>query len=79
MLILFVFKAGIFKQSGFNNHFIIYLLGFTISTFYSLFLANLSWKLLTFSDEMLNAENANLRDRVCELERKVQSQEDELV
>ncbi|VDD87103.1 unnamed protein product [Enterobius vermicularis] len=30
-------------------------------------------------NEMLNAENANLRDRVCELERKVQSQEDELV
>lgn len=28
---------------------------------------------------MLNAENANLRERVYELERKVQSQEDELV
>uniref|UniRef100_A0A0N5ASS5 HELP domain-containing protein n=1 Tax=Syphacia muris TaxID=451379 RepID=A0A0N5ASS5_9BILA len=28
---------------------------------------------------MLNAENANLRSRVCELERRVRSQEDELV
>uniref|UniRef100_A0A914ZJU4 HELP domain-containing protein n=1 Tax=Parascaris univalens TaxID=6257 RepID=A0A914ZJU4_PARUN len=31
------------------------------------------------SNEMLNAENASIRERVYELERKVQSQEDELV
>ena len=32
-----------------------------------------------FADDMLATENVTLRDRVCELERRVGEQEDELV